>query len=230
MVYWPKTRLFGGWNVFLGKLIAIAIAYGALWDALGRWRVRGPERRLQLQVYGVVTGLYVVLLLLPVTGSPTAAAPSPTSALLTRIGDEYTRGFFAAFATTCLVLGPLELALSAGFYDPSLPLLSRWWMRAIFEGPVWKLLCQRRTGTPMLPDEFEACWRHAAAGAITVAAAVWALQISAGLVEWGKFDPVALVIILKALNIWLDARIRNRAASLHQARKPHMEYSIPGCG
>jgi len=46
------------------KLVTVLLAYGVLWDALGRWRVRGPERRLQLQLYGAVTFLYVCLVVL----------------------------------------------------------------------------------------------------------------------------------------------------------------------
>jgi len=209
------------------KLIAVMVAYGLLWGALSPFRVRVHERRLQLQLFGLIAALYAGLVVVTGGASFTAgmAASSPhNDQLLT----ELIRGYFATFATTFLVLGSLELALSAGFHDPSLPLLSRWWMRAFFEGPVWRLLSQRRSGTPFTPDESESCCRHLLAGVISIAAAFWALQVAAGLVDWGRLDPVALVIALKAINVWLDSRIRSKHTAAEIAHKSAVGCSISG--
>ena len=191
------------------KIIAVLAAFAALWEALSRWRVRPPERRLQLMVYGSAAFLYLGLVL--VTGGVSLVASSsghlnPQDLLL---GD-LIKAYFGAFCSMFLVLGTVEIGVAVAFYDPSLPLLTRWWVQALFEGPVWRLLCQRQQGAPFTTDEAEAAVRHTAAGLITVAAAVWALQVVIGATKWGSVDPVAVVIFLKALNIWLDARIRTR--------------------
>jgi len=198
------------------KLIAVTVAYVVLWDALSRWRVRAPERRVQLQLYGFTTLLYILLVL--VTGGSTQSAADAAAALpVAQMGHDCIRVFFGFFGSIFLLLGSLELGVGLGFLDPSLPLLSRWWVRMLFEGPVWRMLCVRRPGAPLGPDELEACVRHGIAGIITVMGAIWGIQVAADIVEWGPVDPVAILIALKAINIWLDSRIRTRSAAKEAA-------------
>ncbi|MCA1596046.1 MAG: hypothetical protein LC772_06440, partial [Chloroflexi bacterium] len=183
------------------KIIAVLLAYGALWQALSRWRVRAPERRLQLQLYGCVALLYV--LMVAVTGGMSPSLlPTPLPPGIEAVCTQYVSGYFGSFALIFLLLGILEVAVSVGFYDPSLPLLSRWWVHAPFEGPGWRLLCRRAAGTPFTADEAEAMARHGVAGLVTLMSAFWAMHVAIGSLEWGRLDPVALVIFLKAINTW----------------------------
>jgi hypothetical protein len=216
--------------MFTYKLIAVLVAYGALWQALGRWRVRALERRLQLQIYGGITFVYVALLCITGGESPALVGVS-LSPILTGLFSQEIRGFFAAFAGFFLLLGLLEMGVAAGINDPSLPLLRRWWTRALFEGPVWTLISRRQPGTPLNLEEGDAYWRHALAGLATVGGALWALQIAMGLIGWGRIDPVAALIALKALNIWLDARSRPRSgAPAAQRPRQRMTLTATGCG
>ena len=208
------------------KLIAITVAYGVLWDALSRWRVRAPERRVQLQLYGFTALLYIILVLLT-GGSTQAAADAVTVLPGAQIWHDSIRVFFGFFGSVFILLGSLELGVSLGFLDPSLPLLSRWWVRMLFEGPVWRMLSIRRPGTPLGPDEMEACVRHGIAGIITMMGAVWGIQVAAATVEWGSADPVALLIALKAINIWLDSRIRPRSTA-KEAAPTRLEFPSVG--
>lgn len=207
------------------KLAAMALAYFALWDALGRWRVRAPERRLQLQIYGAIAFVYCLLVV--AIGGCSPALSVPPEAGCSAIPITLSRTFFALVGATFLALGSLELGVSFGFLEPSLPLLSRWWVRALFEGPVWQLLCRRRAMEPLYPDEAEASARHAFAGLVTIASAVWSLQVSFGTLEWSRIDPVAFVILLKAVNVWLDARIRPRQPAC-DVRRARAGWSVPG--
>lgn len=209
------------------KLIAIILAYGALWDALSRWRVRAPERRLQLQLYGCFAAAYVLLVVGTGGASPAALTPPPPPAL-EALDNSFIRSFFGAFSSTFLLLGSLEIAISMGFQDPSMPLLGRWWVRALFEGPVWRLLRSRQAHLPMTPAEAEASFRHAVAGLLTVGGALWSLQIALGGLPWGWLDPVAFLILLKALNVWWDARIWSKTEQPQVMPAPTLGYAIRG--
>ena len=208
------------------KLIAVMVAYGVLWDALSRWRVGASERRLQLQVYGAVV-LFYCLIALGAGGA--AAGWGSLTGELSAVDNQCVRGFFAAFAVLFLVLGAAEVAISMAFHDPSLPLISRWWVRALFDGPVFRLLSRRRPGTPLLPDEAETFLRHAFSGLVTVGSSVWGIQVALGNLEWGHVDPVAVVILLRALNVWFDGRIWNRDSSAELVAKRQASAPAPGC-
>lgn len=189
------------------KIGAAVLAYAALWQALSHYRVRGPERRLQLQVFGAVTALYLLMVAITGGASPEISS-TPLVPDLAALATQYIHAYFGAFATTFSLLGLTEIAIGLGFIDPSISILSRWWVRALFEGPVWRLLCRRQIGLPLSCEECESLWRHTLTGLVTMASACWALQVATGFLELGRLDPVALVLFLKAANIWLDARIR----------------------
>ncbi len=209
------------------KVFAIVLAYGALWDALSRWRVRAPERRLQLQLYGCFAVAYV-LLVVGTGGSSPSLLPAPPSPSFEALYNSLIRSFFGAFSSTFLLLGSLEIAISMGFQDPSMPLFSRWWVRALFEGPVWRLLRSRQAHLPMTPHEAEASFRHAVAGLLTVGGALWSLQMALGGLPWGWLDPVAFLILLKAVNIWWDARIWNKTEEPQVMPAPKLGYAMRG--